>query len=456
MDDYGNIPELTSEEETAWSAWIKEHPGDYRRAASSLGIREVPYPTDDVGNEISAPPDSRWDSVHGGWVSKPEGGWSVVPSGGDPGGEDRETRRAAIIAAYQELLGREPESDEVIEAWLDSPGTIDEIRAEMRDSEEGKQYVNPFGSAPGVASATDPGVHAMIERDRAGWLDSLRTHASGFKDSGAGSNWEEVAQDELNAAIRQMRYADNAGTDPKRWLDEAMARIGTRLSENAPGEDKPPVGEDKPPVGEDTTTSNFAPRPATPYNAGQQQPYSMAPQGQPSMASPQPFMGSMNDVVNPGARQPSGAGMSQPGYANPNGTTPPPQYGPQAANASWNQADYNYAQAGQAYANGPNGAGYSPAPWEQSRDRFSGRPPAFGGPRKVGEAGERWPDREPWGQRRAERFERRNDQDNQRNANLGATGFDQQMDNWLRAYNQWNEKGANTPANYGQGAPRWQ
>ena len=104
------------------------------------------------------------------------------------------------------------------------------------DSEEPK-YENPFGSEEGVQSPTDAGVHAMIERDKGDWLNNLRTHASGFSESGEGSNWEDVAQDELDGAIRQMQYADNAGTDPQRWLDEAKARITRRIQADDTGDD---------------------------------------------------------------------------------------------------------------------------------------------------------------------------------------------------------------------------
>ena len=379
-------------------------------------------------------------------------------------------RAIDIVAAYKEFLGREPESPDVVMEWINNPGTMDDIRAAIRDSEEGQAYAasqgggeddggeddggyeNPFGSEEGVQSPTDAGVHAMIEREKADWLNNLRTHASGFSDSGEGSNWEAVAQDELNAAIRQMRYADNAGTDPKRWLDEAKARITRRIqagnTDGDTGDGDTDAGDgdtgsgdgDTASVNNATTTSNFAPRPAIPYNAGQQQPYSASPSG-PVRTAPPPFMGSMGDVV-----MPSGVGIPTPSNAAP--LAPPAQQAsPQAANA-WKQADYNYAQAGQDYANGPNGAGYSPAPWEQSRDRF-------GGPRKEGEIGERWPNQEPWGKQRTDQFARRSEQDNQDNANLGTAGFNQQMDNWLRAYNQWNEKGASNPASLGRGVPTW-
>jgi len=197
MDRYRGIEALTPAQEAERAAYVAQNPGDYRRAASAIGVRNVPYPTDAAGNELGAPPNSRWDSARGRWVSKPEGGWLTAR-------EDR---------------GGDPEPKD--EARYRSDGS----------------YENPFGSEEGIQSPTDAGVHAMIERDKGDWLNNLRTHAWGFRNSGEGSNWEAVAQDELNGAIRQMQYAANAGTDPQRWLNEAKERITRRIQADNSGDD---------------------------------------------------------------------------------------------------------------------------------------------------------------------------------------------------------------------------
>lgn len=362
----------------------------------------------------------------------------------DDGGKDSD----AITAAYQEFLGRDPENEDVITEWINSPGTLDEIRDEIRNSEEGQRYTkrqahlyNTRWWTEGVnMSATDPGVHAMIERDRAGWLEMLRTHASGFKDSGEGSNWEEVAQDELNAAIRQMRYAPNAGTDPKRWLDEAKARITRRIQADDTDDNDTDSGDNGNPNAGDNGDPNagFGTRPTTPYSVrptaastfapSQAQPGQNAWSGQaapPSTPPPQPpFMGRMSNLVD-----------------NTSPTTAAPWQPPQANNA-WNQTDANYQQAGADYAAGPNGANYTAAPWEQSRRRFGGQDAALGAPR--GRRNNQMS--QPYGRRDRTQFARQDARGNQANATLARTDFDRQMDNWLRAYNQWNQQGSAGPA----------
>ena len=208
MDRYRGIEALTPAQEAERAAYVAQNPGDYRRAASAIGVRNVPYPTDADGNELGAPPNSRWDSARGRWVSKPEGGWLTPRGDGDKVAEKLDEDRARAA----------------------------EPKDEARYRSDGS-YENPFGSEEGDQAPTDAGVHEMIERDKGAWLDNLRTHAWGFRNSGEGSNWEAVAQDELNGALRQMRYAANAGTDPKRWLDEAKARITRRIQADNSGDD---------------------------------------------------------------------------------------------------------------------------------------------------------------------------------------------------------------------------
>ena len=374
------------------------------------------------------------DDIRDEILNSEEGKAYAASKGGGGGGKDSD----AITAAYQEFLGRDPENEDVITEWINSPSTLDEIRDEIRNSEEGQRYTTSQGRrwwTEGSMSATDPGVHAMIERDRAGWLEMLRTHASGFKDSGEGSNWEEVAQDELNAAIRQMRYAPNAGTDPRRWIDEAKARITRRIQADDTDDNDTDSGDNGNPNAGDNGDPNagFGTRSTTPYSVrptaastfapSQAQPGQNAWSGQAAPPSPQPqpqFMGRMSNLVD-----------------NTSPTTTSPWQPPQANNA-WNQTDANYQQAGADYAAGPNGANYTAAPWEQSRRRFRGQDAALGAPR--GRRNNQMS--QPYGRRDRTQFARQDARGNQANATLARTDFDQQMDNWLRAYNQWNQQGA--------------
>ena len=111
---------------------------------------------------------------------------------------------------------------------------------------------------------------------------------------------------------------------------------------------------------------------------------------------------------------------------------------PYALANAWNMTNANYRQAGDAYA-AQQGGNYNPAPWSGTRmgapRNALGTPMTVGSPNDVAlatDAAER---------RRAYRFGMQNAQANQTNAAMGQQDFNGQMDNWLRAYNEWNKKG---------------
>ena len=111
------------------------------------------------------------------------------------------------------------------------------------------------------------------------------------------------------------------------------------------------------------------------------------------------------------------------------------------AENAWNRTNAQYRQAGNAYmaAQGdPMGQTYNPAPWSGTRmgapRTALGQPEAMGSPNDVALASEA--DR-----RRAYRFGQQNAQANQANTALGQNDFNSQMNNWLKAYNDWNNRG---------------
>jgi hypothetical protein len=162
-------------------------------------------------------------------------------------------------------------------------------------------------------------------------------------------------------------------------------------------------------------------------------PIQAAPPSTPPPPQPQ-FMGRMSNLVD-----------------NTSPTTTDP-WQPTQANNAWNQTDANYQQAGADYAAGPNGADYTPDPWEQSRRRFGGQDAALGAPpgRRRNQMAQ------PYGRRDSTQFSRQEARGNQANAALARTDFDRQMDNWLRAYNQWNQQGSAPGTGQTNRGTQWQ
>jgi hypothetical protein len=117
--------------------------------------------------------------------------------------------------------------------------------------------------------------------------------------------------------------------------------------------------------------------------------------------------------------------------------TPTPQ-NPYALANAWNNTNANYQQAGNAYA-ARMGGDYNPAPWAGTR--FGAPRNALGTPAQVGSPNDVALATDAAERRRAYRFGMQNAQANQANAALGQQDFNGQMDNWLRAYNDWNRKG---------------
>jgi hypothetical protein len=128
------------------------------------------------------------------------------------------------------------------------------------------------------------------------------------------------------------------------------------------------------------------------------------------------------------------------GMLPPTGTPSTPS--DTAAENAWNRTNAQYRQAGNAYmaAQGDQmGQTYNPSPWNGTRlgapRTALGQPEAMGSPNDVALASEA-ADR-----RRAYRFGQQNAQANQANAALGQNDFNSQMNNWLKAYNDWNNRG---------------
>jgi len=485
------------------------------------------------------------------------------------------SRRDRVVLAYKEALGREPESEAVIQAHLNNPGGLAGAIQDIYLSPEAQAYgkkqaenssqstnsntqtavdpgvdkrkpltkeqwdaydkwvrANPgdenraweaLGFAPGFSSNTDPtsnsptsrtvrnpfgsnfvaatdvGMSNMIERDKAGWAAYLK------------ANWPKSLLDKdgnpddpgaIDGVIRQLSYASNAGQDPKKFLDQALANAKTRSQSGGPitdsegkltgnyntdwndldpsrlgGKDPSaayktamgslqtqldaerdptkrnalqtkmaamfngayvgppptvstlsaitnptPTPTPTPPAAARPTATPTPSAPVQPYSARATTPYTTAPSAPSAVTSQVPMAGMPAAPVN--------------AMGNMLGSTQPQN--PYALANAWNMTNANYRQAGDAYA-AQQGGNYNPAPWSGTRlgapRNALGTPMTVGSPNDVAlatDAAER---------RRAYRFGMQNAQVNQANAAMGQQDFNGQMDNWLRAYNEWNKKG---------------
>lgn len=446
------------------------------------------------------------------------------------------SRRDRVVLAYKEALGREPESEAVIQAHLNNPGGLAGAIQAIYLSPEAQAYgkkqaekpsstttpttppvspiststdptstspvprtaANPFGS--NAVAATDVGMSNMIERDKPSWEAYLR------------ANWpKDLAWDPgaIDGVIRQLSYASNAGQDPKKFIDQALANAKTRSQSGGPitdsegrltgnyntdwndldpsrlgGKDPsaayktamgslqtqldaerdptkrnalqakmaamfngayvgpPPsvstlgaITSSAPTVPTNTAATTPAPPPAArptatqtpsapvqPYSARATTPYTTEPSAPSTVTSQVPMAGMPAAPVTT--------------MGNMLGSTQPQN--PYALANAWNTTNANYRQAGDAYA-AQQGGNYNPAPWSGTRlgapRNALGTPTTVGSPNDVAlatDAAER---------RRAYRFGMQNAQANQANAAMGQQDFNGQMDNWLRAYNEWNKKG---------------
>jgi hypothetical protein len=398
---------LTAAQRAAYDRFIAANPGDEARAAQALGFDAIDAPSDpETGAPLGAPPGYHWDSVEGKWVAN-----------------------AAPTPAPSGTTNNQPPPDP-----SRLPG--------------GVNY-----------SPEDAAVQNMINRDQGGWLATLKKFAA---DKGFGDP-DKAAQEELDGMVRQLMYASNQtragneGKSPLFLLGQAQERLTARAGQK-PGSDKnipgtnTPKPEDKPvsSVIVDTfprvpgptptpnnTMANIVNTPTTPYSARAALPAAVTPFATQTAASTSMRPAAMTQPST--AFQPRAFQQTMQGILPQTGMNSMPS-DPAAENA-WNRTNAQYRQAGNAYmaAQGDQmGQPYNPSPWTGTRlgapRTALGQPEAMGSPNDVALASEA--DR-----RRAYRFGQQNAQANQANAALGQQDFNGQMNNWLKAYNDWNNRG---------------
>ena len=195
----------------------------------------------------------------------------------------------------------------------------------------------------------------------------------------------------------------------------------------------PPVAPVAPVAPVDPVTPNMPIRGmATPTLTPRLQPYSAR-----AVRSPLTANGLGTAVTPPRVAQPWASTPLAPEFMGTMGTvmSPPPAGVPTAPN--WDTVNNDYWRASQDYVAGPNGMGFVPDPWSGTRRRLA---------RTVPETTATVTDDatltdDDADVRRAYNFGRRSMADNRYNADLRNRDFENQMDRWLRAYNQWNQPG---------------
>ena len=346
-----------------------------------------------------------------------------------------------------------------------------------------------------VDPLTRPRLPADTPAPREGWLDSENPRDQQIADNKeswekelhakwpAGVPWDPGV---LDGVIRQVSYAENAGRDPADFIAEAIAKATaraqsgsdrsvagnydtnwndldpTRLSGKAPSSaytaemarlqnqidasgitvaqrnalqtkmagmfngaytgPPPPVSTigaitpSAPTVPTNTAATSSVRPPTTPYSARATVPATTAP---PMQAAPVPAampvtatMGNMMTPQNPYAAQ-----------------TPYAAQNPYAAARQFGYTNDVYDRSLQ-------GTGFAQAPWAGTRDQLA-REPSVQSSMDTSTGMPSTADR-----RRAYRFGAQDAANNQRDATLGQQDFNGQMSNWLKAYNDWNQRGA--------------
>jgi len=127
----------------------------------------------------------------------------------------------------------------------DPSGSVDADEERRRRREAGLDPVTgeppPDNTVTGQAG--DPAYDAnprdyMINRDREQWRNRLRGVAQPLNFA----NWEQAADEELEGAIRQISYAQNAGQNPDVFLSAAEERLRQRGAPMSGGETNTPGG----------------------------------------------------------------------------------------------------------------------------------------------------------------------------------------------------------------------
>ena len=220
-------------------------------------------------------------------------------------------------------------------------------------------------------------------------------------------------------------------------IANAKANYSQRSS-NAPGGGAPAPSPAPSPAPRPTTLGAVVPPPAAvtqPYSARMTSPVTTA---LPVAAAPSSVP--VSEAGMPTARQTATMGNM---LASPSPYVGQNPYAFQVPQAQQQQdaenpyaADRQFGYTNDVYDRSLQGTGFARAPWAGTRDQLS-RGPMAPSPMDASTGMPNNRDR-----RRAYQFGAQDAANNQRDAMLGQQDFNGQMNNWLKAYNDWNRRGA--------------
>jgi hypothetical protein len=414
---------LTKEQWEAYDKWVRANPGDEGRAWEALGFAPgVSSSTDPTSLIDGTSPVPRT-------VRNPFGSNAVAAT--DVGMSNMIERDKAGWAAY--LKANWPKSLLDKNGNPDDPGALDGVIRQLSYARNG--LGGPNGDA--MTYLNQALANAKTRSQSGGPI----TDSEGKLTGNYNTDWNDLDPSRLGgkdpsaaykAAMGSLQTQLDAERDPtkRNALQTKMAAMF-----NGAYVGPPPTVSTLSAITNPTPTPTPTPTPAArptatptpsapvqPYSARATTPYTTAPSAPSTVTSQVPMAGM---PAAPATAMSNMLGSTQP-------------QNPYALANAWNTTNANYRQAGDAYA-AQQGGNYNPAPWSGTRlgapRNALGTPTTVGSPNDVAlatDAAER---------RRAYRFGMQNAQANQANAAMGQQDFNGQMDNWLRAYNEWNKKG---------------
>ena len=388
--------------------------------------------------------------------------------------EAQDRLRNGVIQAYRDLLGREPENESVVNGWMRHPHGLPGIRGAIAS---GPEYSLPETVARRQRASQAPTTPPSQRVPLAGGLEEEYTrqlagglqHRSGDLPAARvvdenKAAWEAELREAARVAglpydpgtleglIRQVTYARNAGTHSSHFLAQAKANYAERANNLTSPTPSPTPSPAPSPAPRPTTLAAVVPPPAAvtqPYSARMTSPVTTA---LPVAAAPSSVP--VSEAGMPTARQTATMGnmlSSSSPYVGQNpyafqaaqGVRGQNPYAFQVPQAQQQQdaenpyaADRQFGYTNDVYNRSLQGTGFARAPWAGTRDQLS-RGPMAPSPMDASTGMPNNRDR-----RRAYQFGAQDAANNQRDAMLGQQDFNGQMNNWLKAYNDWNRRGA--------------
>jgi hypothetical protein len=425
-DKGGYSTDIEDDPERTWTRRTAADPGQAAETGepetqADEGTTGVPWERPDSLPDLSYYPQARVRQMYNWFLERDPtdvevDGWSVLTR--SPGWEGRlfdtfrydpeytNTIEQKITSLYEDYFGRPPNEEELT-GHIGNPKGLAGIE---NDLARGPGVIKKWSTKPEAGTDYDPGTPDKTFRKAAAaipasWSGPIPTMQDIVDDPPTDTDPDSLPQ----AGGPTLPTAQPVSAPPKIPYSARAAQppynVGT------------PYGQ----AGYPGWPGPVAPGPTTipsgsPFMPGMSQFPNRASGGFPMTGAPgqAPFMGTMGGMIGP---------------------PPTNQFDAQ----SWNAYNAPYWNAGQDFQAGPTGQPFDPAPWARGVN-IRGRG-AWGstanplGRRELGVTGT-----DP--SQRADDFWRRENLGDQYNTDLRTSDAGSQMDRWVRAYNQWIQRGA--------------